>query len=66
MFYVNFVMQTMDHLKEMLDGINVTYDEIRFESESSIARLETFVSLSYTVLKLIYCDYNSFSFYPYI
>ena len=46
MFYVNFVMQTMDRLKEMLDSIDVTYDEITFESESSIAGLETLVSLT--------------------
>lgn len=46
MFYFNFVMQTMDRLKEMLDSINVTYDETTFESESSIAGLETLVSLT--------------------
>ena len=38
------MVQTMDRLKEMLDGINVTYDERTFESESSIARLGTLVS----------------------
>ena len=47
MFYFNFVMQTMDRLKEMLDSIEeVTYDEITFESESSIAGLGTLVSLT--------------------
>ena len=44
MFYVNFVLQTMDRLKEMLDGINVTYDERTFETEGSIARLGALVS----------------------
>ena len=46
MFYFNFVIQTMDRLKEMLDSIEVTYDEITFESESSIAGLGTLVSLT--------------------
>ena len=43
-FYINFVMQTMDRLKEMLDGINVTYDERTFETEGSIARLGALVN----------------------
>ena len=34
----------MDRLKEMLDGINVTYDERTFETEGSIARLGALVS----------------------
>ena len=34
----------MDRLKEMLDTINVTYDEVIFESERSIAGLGTLVS----------------------
>ena len=44
MFYVHLVMQTMDRLKEMLDTINVTYDETTFESESSVAGLRALVS----------------------
>ena len=34
----------MDRLKEMLDGINVTYDKRTFETEGSIARLGALVS----------------------
>ena len=39
-------MQTMSHLKQMLDTINVTYHERMFESEDGIAGLgsEPFVS----------------------
>ena len=44
MFYINFVMQTMDRLKEMLGGINVNYDETTFESDSSIATLGALVN----------------------
>ena len=44
MFYVHLVIQTMDRLKEMLDTINVTYDETAFETESSVARLRELVS----------------------
>ena len=43
--------QTMDHLKEMLDTINVTYIEKTFESENGIAELqpEPFVSHHRTI-----------------
>ena len=44
MFYVHLVIQTMDRLKEMLDTINVTYDETTFETERSAAGLRELVS----------------------
>ena len=42
----HFVTQTMAHLKQLLDTINVTYTEKIFESENGIAELgpEPFVS----------------------
>ena len=42
----HFVTQTMSHLKQMLDTINVTYEEKIFESEDGIAGLgpDPFVS----------------------
>ena len=44
----------MDHLKRMLDTINVTYTEKTFESEEDIAGLgpQPFVS-DYRILKLL-------------
>ena len=52
----HFVMQTMDLLKQMLDTINVTYDERIFESEVGIADLqpEPFVSDYKTLISLIH------------
>ena len=35
----HFVTQTMSHLKQMLDTINITYEETTFESEDGIAGL---------------------------
>ena len=54
----------MGRLKEMLDGINVTYDERTFETEGSIARLGALVShlMTWAILTL----YNHFSSHPYI
>ena len=51
----HFVIQTMDLVKQMLDAINVTYDERVFESEDGIAGLgsEPFVSDSRTTILLI-------------
>ena len=46
-FYITFYdTQTMAHLKQLLDTINVTYTEKIFESENGIAELgpEPFVS----------------------
>ena len=47
----HFVTQTMSHLKQMLDTINVTYEERIFESEDGIAGLgpDPFVSDSRTL-----------------
>lgn len=58
----NFVMQTMDLLKQMLDTINVTYDERIFESEVGIANLqpEPFVSDYKTLISLIHVLFLSF------
>ena len=64
----HFVTQTMSHLKQMLDTIDVTYNERMFESEDGIAGLgsEPFVSdyitLSYhaLIIMLDICCSNHF------